>query len=205
LQFRPSDDPAPQVYRDVTAEHLFGDRQPAFVYRFRGGLMKCWAHISLDGKVETVGPADCFMSFKDQLPLDRAEGYFGLLGPAVKEDTFTLVAGVTRYSSPDRRDSIGAFTLVPERPKPGGSAFEPTTTIGPSGSLLSEPARGSAQREVSAVGVAIPPGEWVKVQPGIDVLLLEYWAGNETSAGKKAGGQLGVRLWVRFYTKAELK
>jgi hypothetical protein len=210
LQFRPRPAAAsPQVYRDVTAEHLFGDHRPTFVYRFRGGLMKCWAQTSRTGKVETVGPVHCFTSFKDRPPVDRAEGYFALLGPTSSEDGFTLKASVTRYSSPDNRESVGAFHLLPARPKPGGESFEPPPEL--KGRLddtftsLAEPARGSAQRDPSQNGVEIPSGEWVGVQRGQDVLVLEYWAGAKTDEGKRAGGPLGVRLWVRFYTPDEVR
>jgi hypothetical protein len=129
-------DSALEVQRDTGVEGLFPGREAVFVYRFRGGLPKCWAHVE-----RPSGPEDLFLDAKPAVvqgptprtPPDEVEGLVALVGPAEGEKgEYTLHLIVTRLGFPAGRRPLGAaFTATywtgpkPNSPKPSTPAASP--------------------------------------------------------------------------------
>jgi hypothetical protein len=107
-QPKPEAVPKSYVQRVKSAEAL-ADQGVVWVYRFAGGLPKCWAEIDSEGHKRTIGP---WVSVKEAHfffgadPLDRpvpesVEGYVALFRPTTKEQTYRLVCAVTMAKYPD--------------------------------------------------------------------------------------------------------
>jgi hypothetical protein len=174
--------PTLEVRRDEGVEGLFPGREAVFVYRFRGGLPRCWAQVdrpvgpetlSLDAKPAAVqGPAP-------RAPPDEVEGLVALVGPAGGGGTYTLHLVVAKLGFPEGRRPPGAATDATywDGPKPGDP--KPPEPPGPGRPPL-------AHRQ--------PPD----LQPGQDIELVNV------PVGARGGQGVRVRLWLRFYTPDEL-
>jgi hypothetical protein len=183
------------VQRDKTAESLLQEQGVRWVYKFAGGLPKCWAEIDSEGNKQTLGPwlSSAEPGFVGVDPLDRpipesVEGYVALFGPVSQEQTYRLAYGVTKVEyppNPKRASSLTSFRgelkvklpdLQPrvEQPKEAGLA----TTVG-SGFLND----GEERQPVSV---------------GLDATL------NFLMVKEKSGKELNVRFKLHFLTPEEL-
>jgi hypothetical protein len=175
--------PAYEVRRDEGVEWLFPGREAVFVYRFRGGLPKCWAQVGRPSGPETLfldpkpaaaqGPAP-------RTPPDEVEGLVALVGPTGKDDPYSLHVVVTKLAFPEGR-----------RP-PGAAATTATYWTGPKpgGPKPSEPAgQGYA---------VVDHRQSPDLQPGQDIEL------TDTPVGPRGGPLVRVKMWLRFYTPEEL-
>jgi hypothetical protein len=178
------------------AESLLEDQQVRWVYKFGGGLPKCWAEIDSEGNKQTLGPwiSPKHPGFIGAHPLDRplpesVEGYVALFAPAAREQTYRLVCAVTKVeypTNPKREFHTGGFRNVLQVTLPDLS-----------------PARERPKEEgagVSRGGGFLNDGEEPRtVQPGKDEQL-NFLINQETPAGKDRS----IRLWLRFFTGEEL-
>lgn len=176
--------PAYEVARDEGVETLFPGREVVYVFRFRGGLPRCWAQVDrpsgpeavvIDPKLAAVqGPPP-------RSPPDEVEGLVALTGPAVKGDAYTLHLVVTKLNFPEGRRPCGTGSGVRYREdlKPGGTRL---------------PDRSPPSSETIFLTRQVSP----ELQPGQDVELVDGFA-------KTAGGEkVRVKMWLRFYTPGEL-
>lgn len=182
------------IQRVKIAENLLKGQNVQWVYKFGGGLPKCWSEVDSEGNKQTLGP---WISFKYPVfsgadPLDRPlpesiEGYVALFGPSSKEQTYRLVCAVTKAE-------------YPKNPKRGFDTFGFREVLQASLPELA-PAREQPNEEEPRVwseGTREDGEERRFVQPGGDEELNFLF--EETPAGKDRS----IRLWLRFFTEGEL-
>jgi hypothetical protein len=175
--------PALEVLRDRGVEDLYPGREAVYVYRFRGGVPKCWAHVqrpsgpealSLDAKPAVVqGPTP-------RTPPNEVEGLVALVGPpAGEKGEYSLHLVISKLRFPEGRRPLGAATNATywTGPNPGGpKPAEPGGSVHPPLPYLQSP----------------------DLQPGQDIELV-----NGPPRARGAEG-IRVRLWLRFYAPDEL-
>jgi hypothetical protein len=166
-----------------------------WVYKFKGGLPRCWVEVESDGKKQTLaqwnalqGPVFLGPDPTDRPLLESVEGYVALIGPypKEKEQTYRLVCGVTRIKypeNPNRQTQITGFRegipfALPEvPPDPGaGGRFPP-----------------------DQIGSFESGDEPIASSPGTDRTLAEVE--EKVTAG---GQRRKLRLWLRFFTPEEV-
>jgi hypothetical protein len=174
--------PAYEVARDEGVEKLFPGREVVYVFRFRGGLPRCWAQVDRPSGSETLAldpKAAAVQGPPPRFPPNEVEGFVALTGPAARGEEYTLHLVVTRLNFRGGRRPPGTPGAAGYRtgPRPGGVRLPDRP--GPEAVLLTR--RASPE-----------------LQPGRDVELVDAFA--ETPGGEKAR----VKMWLRFYTPGEL-
>jgi hypothetical protein len=183
--------PAPYVQRDKVAEGLLEGQRVLWVYRFGGGIPKCWAEIESEGHKATVGP--WVLTESDVLggarPIpESVEGYVALFGPTSEKQTYRLVCAATKLAYPaDQKKGLGI------------SAFRETKEVTlPNLEAAPKPDKDTAPKAPRG-GVSLGDDEDRRpVTPGQNVTL------NFLSQGTPAGKTRRVDLKLRFLTPAEL-
>jgi hypothetical protein len=171
-----------EVNRDEGVEKLFPGREAVYVYRFRGGLPRCWAQVDRPTGVEVAAIDPMLAAVQGsppRSPPDEAEGIIALVGPAAKGDAYTLRLVVTKLSFPEGRRPHGT---------PRGVGYG--ADLKPGGTRL--PDRPGS--ETLFLSRRVSP----ELQPGHDVELVD---GVVTTMG---GEKERVKVWLRFYTPDEL-
>ncbi len=196
-QSEPEATPKPYVQRVKSAESLLDNQNVRWVYRFAGGLPKCWVEIESEGHKQTLGP---WVSVKNsglvgdgplnQPLLDSIEGYMALFEPKTKEQTYRLVCAITKVKYPENsketirvkgfRDplvvTLPDLSPAPDRPKGKGPMEDAATSF----STFSD------EEELRPVST------------GQDVGI--NWYDESTPAGKRRS----IHLMIRFFTPDEV-
>jgi hypothetical protein len=168
-----------------------------WVYKFKGGLPRCWVEVESEGKKQTVGQwsALAHPGFIGADVLDRPinesmEGYVGLFVLSPQEQTYRLVYGVTRVKYPEnskrRTQTTGFRTEVRfALPKPSldaGGAAVPEDVGGQmdDGDALRTVPPGTDAR-LNSVDQKLPPGGARRTIS----LNLRFWTAEEIAAAGK--------------------
>jgi hypothetical protein len=201
----PSPEPeAPSAYvqRDKAAEMLFEnqpkaatrdglrDRYNTWVYKFGGGIPKCWAEIESEGNKQTIGPWEATKEVgflgadpSDHPLLESVEGYLALFGPTSEMQRYQMSCGITKVEYPqnaknDLRMSACRKSLEVTLPK-----LLPAAPEGIKSSGFSDRGEGSERR-------IVPVGQ------DTEVARLNYQT--------ESGGSCTIQLKIRFLTAEEI-
>jgi hypothetical protein len=205
--------PKSYIHRVRSAESLLDNQNVLWVYKFAGGLPKCWVEIDSEGHKQTLGP---WVSAAHHSPflfgknpsdgpiLESIEGYVALFVPAFnQEQKYRLVCAVTKIEDPPDPNreilrlgfreplEVKLPDLLPPRAVPkDAKAAAPDAKAGPL----------EVKGTTASGGVTLEDGENPQFIPYGQDATINFLRGLETPSGKERS----IELKIRFLTAEEI-